>query len=176
MTRAPLDNGCKWRPARGSRRSWHPPSSVCFLKGLWNCPTFSQAKTFHFNSLSKTNKPAKTVSSMQLDRFFERKTVVSKYCFLLTPEKVRLFTKKKSWSSSSVGLAKETYPLKEGLTDSWAIGLLGVNLWYTLLHSVCHTQIYRKLENAMKGSFTFPHYLLVILALSSPVENCPQNF
>lgn len=43
------------------------------LQRLWNCPTFSQAKSFHFSSLSKTNKPAEAVSSMQPDRFLKGK-------------------------------------------------------------------------------------------------------
>lgn len=45
---------------------------------------------------------------MQLDGFFERKTVVSKYYYLLTQEKVRLL--QKCPSSNSPGLMEETGP------------------------------------------------------------------
>lgn len=72
ITLATLDNGqqveaCQKQPSELA------PTFRALLEGLWNCPTFSQAKTFHFDSLSKTNKPAEAVSSMQLDRFLKGK-------------------------------------------------------------------------------------------------------
>lgn len=72
ITLATLDNGqqveaCLKQPSELA------PTFGALLQGLRNCPTFSQAKTFHFSGLSKTNKPAEAVSSMQLDRFLKGK-------------------------------------------------------------------------------------------------------
>lgn len=98
---------------------------------------------------------------------------MSKYCFLLTPGKVRLFKKRNVAPLAHQGWLRKFISLKKGLINSshnkFAICVI--------THCVAYTDIFVKPENTLKRSFTFSYYFLaLILAPSIPKKSYPHTF